>query len=288
MKTAVMTDTNSNLTVEKGEELGIFVLPMPLIVDGIPYLEGEGISAVELCRKLDEGSDAVSSQPSPESLLDMFDMILNDKGYDELVYIPMSSALSSSYETAISFSREYDGRVQVVDNRRISVSQMCSVYDALTLINQGLSAHEIKQKLELDAGRQTIYISLPTVKRLVKTGRITPRGAALASFLNIKPVLHIGNEKIDAFARARGMKMAENIMIEATRRDERTLFKDVPHEKLRMFVANSFYEEGLGEIWRRKVEVEFPSYEVESYVLPASICIHVGANLEGIGIIELE
>lgn len=288
MKTAVMTDTNSNLTVSKGSEEGIFVLPMPLLIEGKSYLEGEDITPEEVCRKIDQGVEVVTSQPSPEVLIDMFDMILGEKGYDELVYIPMSSALSSSYETAVSFAREYDGRVQVVDNRRISVSQMCSCLDAVKYVRMGLSAAEIKQRLERDAGRQAIYITLPTVKRLVRTGRITSRGAALAGILNIKPILFIGNQKIDAFARARGMKMAETIMIDAIKKVWKTLFDGVPIQRLRMFVANSYYEEEPREVWRAKVQALFPQFAVQSYVLPASICVHVGSNLEGIGMIEVQ
>lgn len=251
-------------------------------------MEGEDITPEEVLGKLEEGEDVASSQPSPESLINMFDMILNEKGYDELVYIPMSSTLSGSYDMASSFARLYDGKVQVVDNRRISVSLMCSVFDAVTLTERGYNARQIKKKLEDEASNQSIYITLPTVRRLVKTGRITPKGAALAGLLHIKPILSIANGKIDAFSRTRGMKMAENIMIDAIKKDKLVHFKEVSLKKLRLFVANTYIHEGPGELWRKKVLGRFPEFDkVESFILPASICVHVGANLEGIGIVEV-
>lgn len=283
VKTAIMTDTNSGFTVEDGQKLGIYVLPMPITLKDKSYLEGVGLSLEDFYRELENGSEAYSSQPSPADFIGLWDKCLSE-GFDEIVYIPMSSGLSSSCSTAMSFAEDYDGRVQVVDNHRISLSLMDSVCDAVKLRDMGLDAKAIKERLEKNAYEQSIYVTVDSLKRLIKSGRVTAAGAAIATALNLKPVLQIQGEKLDAFAKVRGMKKAERLMIESIEKDIETRFSDIPREKLSIRTAGSFIEKTDAEAWTGQVQQAFPEFDIIYSPLSASICCHVGANAIGIAV----
>lgn len=208
MKIAIATDTNSSMTQKQADEHGIYLLPMPVIIDGETYLEGLNIDNAQLYNAMKEHRDISSSQPSPGQLIEFWENILKD-GYDQIVYIPMSSGLSNSCHNAIQFSMDYDGKIQVVDNHRISLTQEASVLSALLLAQQGLTAEEIKNYLEERAYQASIYITVDSMEYLKKGGRVTPAAAAFASVLNLKPILTIQGDKLDTYAKARGMKQAE-------------------------------------------------------------------------------
>ncbi len=278
-----MTDTNSGISVEQGEKLGIFVLPMPIIVEGRTFLEGEGLNAEEYYTYLEEDKDSSTSQPSPESFINRWEKIFS-LGYDEIVYIPMSGGLSGSYATAASFAEEYKGRVQVVNNYRISVTLMDSVLDAKELAAKGLNSIEIKEILEKTAYDQSIYITVTTLKRLIKSGRVTAAGAAVATALSIKPILQTKGEKLDAFAKARSLKKAASIMIDALKNDIKTKFKNIPVDELRVRVAGTLTNRNEIDRWRQEVQTAFPEFEIEYFALPCSIASHLGANAIGIAI----
>ena len=201
-KLAIITDSNSGITQRRGKELGIFVLPMPFFIDGQLFLEDITLTQEQFYERLGADSDISTSQPSPGDVMELWEKILRD--YDEIVHIPMSSGLSSSCATAMSIADEYDGRVQVVNNQRISVTQEQSVYDAMKLRDEGKSAKEIKEILEKEKFLSSIYITVDTLKYLKKGGRVTPAAAANGTVLNLKPVLQIQGEKLDAFAKVRG------------------------------------------------------------------------------------
>jgi len=287
MKVAITTDTNSGLTRETLQEPGIYLLPMPVIVDGQMYLEGVDITHQQLYEAMKQHKDISSSQPSPGQLTELWDGILQD-GYDEIVYIPMSSGLSNSCHTAIQFSADYDGRVHVVDNHRISVTQMESVYSAYRLAQRGHSAAEIKDCLEQRAYDASIYISVDSVEYLKKGGRITPAVAAFAAILHLKPVMTIQGGKLDTYAKARGMRQAEVKMIEGVKQDRTTRFADVPDDQLRVATAGTFESEELAQRWREAMQAEFPSIPVSYTPLPCSIACHVGMNAAGTGIMKKE
>ena len=209
-----------------------------------------------------------------------------DRGYDELVYIPMSSGLSNSCCNAIQMAREYAGRVQVVDNHRISLAQEASVLSACKLAEQGRSAAEIKSFLEERAYDASIYISVDSMEYLKKGGRITPAAAAFASVLNVKPVLTIQGDKLDIYAKVRGMRQAKLKMIEAIRHDRNTRFAGVPDEQLRVETAGTFCSEEDARQWRELVQSEFPTIPVSYVQLPCSIACHVGLNAAGTGVLK--
>ena len=201
-KIAIMTDSNSGITQEKGKELGICVLPMPFFINEKLYFEDITLTQEEFYKYLEEDADISTSQPSPGDVMERWDQLLEE--YDEVVHIPMSSGLSGSCETAMTLAQDYDGKVQVVNNQRISVTQEQSVYDAILLRDAGKDAAQIKEILEAEKFESTIYITVDTLKYLKKGGRITPAAAALGTVLNLKPVLQIQGEKLDAFAKVRG------------------------------------------------------------------------------------
>lgn len=283
MRTAVMTDTNSGITLEEGSSNGIYVLPMPVMIDGKDYTEELTLSNEEIYRALNEGKDIVSSQPSPGALTEMWEKIFAD-GYDELVYIPMSSGLSGSCNTAKALAVEYGGRVVVIDNHRISITLLDSVYDAKYMAEQGRSAEEIKTSLEDDSYRNDIYITLQSLKRITKTGRITAAGAAIATVLNLKPILKIQGGKLDAFARARGMAAAEEKMLEAVRADLSGKYAGIPKEHISIGAAGTMETAEAVERWVGIVRSEFSGYKVTYRPLACSIASHVGTNTQGVAI----
>lgn len=287
MKIAIATDTNSSITQKQADEHGIHLLPMPVIIDGETYLEGLNINNAQLYNAMKEHRDISSSQPSPGQLTEFWENILKD-GYDQIVYIPMSSGLSNSCHNAIQFSRDYDGKIQVVDNHRISLTQEASVLSALLLAQQGLTAEEIKNYLEERAYQASIYITVDSMEYLKKGGRVTPAAAAFASVLNLKPILTIQGDKLDTYAKARGMKQAEEKMIEAIKQDRLTRFADVPDHQLRIETAGTFENEEKSEQWRQLVQSAFPSIPVSYVDLPCSIACHVGINAAGTAIMRRE
>lgn len=287
MKIAISTDTNSGVSQEEAKKMGIYVLPMPVLIEDQVYLEGTDIRNDQLYEAMRQHKNLSTSQPSPGQLLELWDGILRD-GFDELVYIPMSSGLSGSCQNAMQFASEYDGCVQVVDNHRISVTQRESVYSAVQLVQSGYSAKEIKAFLEVRAFDASIYISVDSMDYLKKGGRITPAVAAFATVLNLKPVLTIQGDKLDTYAKARGMKQAEQKMIEAVKTDRTTRFADVPDSHLQIGVAGTLESEEQAQRWFQCVENEFPGMTLPYVHLPCSIACHVGMNAVGIGIIKKE
>ncbi len=276
-----MTDTNSGITVKEGNENGIFVLPMPVIVDGQEFLEGETITNEDLYDALINDKDVMTAQPLLKDLLEFWDNILED-GYDEIVYIPMSSGLSGSCHTAAQFAEEYDGKVQVVDNHRISVTLRDSVYDAKKLVAKGKNAKEIKEALEANAFNSSIYITVQSLKYLKKSGRVTPTAALIATAINIKPVLTIQGEKLDAYAKVRGMKAAYNKMIEAAKQDLTERFADYPKERLSLCVSGTFTKTEERDEWLNRVKETFPDHEVYYAPLSCSIACHVSVDTAGV------
>ena len=277
MKIAIATDTNSGITAMEGEKLGVFVLAMPVNLDETIHYEGIDITSEQLYDAMRQHRDVSTSQPSPGQLMELWDGILA-KGYDEIVYIPMSSGLSGSCQSAALFAQDYDGRVQVVDNHRISITQKESVISALRLVEQGYDAGHIRDFLEKHAYDASIYITVDSMEYLKKGGRVTPAAATLATVLNLKPVLTIQGDKLDAFAKVRGMKLAESKMIEAIHQDRAERFKDVPESRLLIETAGTLENGELAEHWRQQVQAEFPFAKVSYANLPCSIACHVGMN----------
>ena len=277
MKIAIATDTNSGITAMEGEKLGVFVLAMPVNLEETIHYEGIDITSEQLYDAMRQHREVSTSQPSPGQLMELWDGILA-KGYDEIVYIPMSSGLSGSCQSAALFAQDYDGRVQVVDNHRISVTQKESVISALRLVEQGYDAGQIRDFLEKHAYDASIYITVDSMEYLKKGGRVTPAAATLATVLNLKPVLTIQGDKLDAFAKVRGMKLAESKMIEAIHQDRAERFKDVPESRLLIETAGTLENGELAEHWRQQVQAEFPFAKVSYANLPCSIACHLGMN----------
>ena len=277
MKIAIATDTNSGITALEGEKLGVYVLAMPVNLEETIHYEGLDITSEQLYDAMRQHREVSTSQPSPGQLMELWDGILA-KGYDEIVYIPMSSGLSGSCQSAALFARDYDGKVQVVDNHRISVTQRESVISALRLAEQGYDAGQIREFLEKHAYDASIYITVDSMEYLKKGGRVTPAAATLATVLNLKPVLTIQGDKLDAFAKVRGMKLAESKMIDALHQDRAERFKDVPESRLLIETAGTLENEELAESWRQQVQAEFPFAKVSYANLPCSIACHVGMN----------
>lgn len=271
---AVITDSNSGINFEDAKELGIKVLPMPFLIDGKTYFEEISLSQEEFFEKLENDVDISTSQPSPESVMKIWDEALEEA--DEVVYIPMSSGLSSSCHTALMLADNYDGKVQVVDNQRISVTQRQSVLDAMELAKRGLTAVQIKEKLEKVKFESSIYIMLDTLKYLKKGGRITPAAAAVGSALRLKPVLTIQGEKLDAYAIAKTKKQGVKKMLAAIEDDINKRFGGTDHmENIHMEIAHTKNPEAAEDLKQQIIE-KFGVTEVDLYPLSLSIACHIG------------
>ena len=271
-KTAIVTDSNSGITQRRGRELGIYVLPMPFFIDGELFLEDISLTQEQFYERLGADSEISTSQPSPGDVMELWEKLLRE--YDEIVHIPMSSGLSSSCETALAIAAEYDGRIQVVNNQRISVTQEQSVYDALALRDRGMSAREIREALEREKFQSSIYITVDTLKYLKKGGRITPAAAAVGTVLNLKPVLQIQGEKLDALAKVRGWKAAKKAMLNAVERDLAERFADVKDDMILGMAYTCSREEA--QTWKKEIRERFPGYEMLEGPLSLSVACHIG------------
>lgn len=274
-KVAVMTDSNSGITQNEAKETGITVLPMPFIIDGKTYYEDISLTQEEFYEKLAQNADVSTSQPSVEDVLKCWDKALEDA--DELVYIPMSSGLSGSCSTAQMLSRDYDGKVQVVDNQRISVTQRQSAMDAMELAGRGMNAAQIKELLEQEKLQSSIYIMLDTLTYLKKGGRITPAAAALGTALRLKPVLQIQGEKLDAFTIARTKKQGVAKMINAMETDIKERFGGLDNiDNIHIEVAHTANEEAAREFVEELRKHFGVKEEIICDPLSLSVSCHIG------------
>ena len=275
---AIVTDSNSGISQAEGKELGIYVIPMPFLVDGKLYFEDVDMNKEQFYHFLENDSDLSTSQPSPGDVMDLWDKLL--KEYDEIVHIPMSSGLSASCSTAMGLARDYDGKVQVVDNQRISVTMQQSVMDAKHLVAAGKSAAQIKEILEKEALESSIYLMVDTLKYLKKGGRITPSAALLGSALNLKPILQIQGDKLDAYKKVRGVKAAKKNMLEAMKKDVEGRFSDyVTKGQLKLHVAYTTDEETARQ-WKEEVQSVFPNIAISRMdPLSFSVTCHTGPGV---------
>lgn len=272
-KIAVVTDSNSGITQKQAKEYGVNVLPMPFFIDGETYFEDIDLTQEQFYQKLEGKADISTSMPAVGTITDLWDELL--KEYDEILHIPMSSGLSSSCETAMMLSQEYDGKVQVVNNQRISVTQKQSVLDAMKLAEQGKNAAEIREYLEKVKYESSIYIMVDTLYYLKKGGRITPAAAALGTLLKLKPVLQIQGEKLDAYAKARTVKQARNIMIDAIKNDFASRFGDETGSNMHIFIAYTKDRETALD-FKDQLEGAFPGQEIDVDPLSLSVACHIG------------
>lgn len=275
-KIAIMTDSNSGITQKEAEVLRIRVLPMPFLIDGETFFEEISLTQEQFYERLAQDVDISTSQPSPEDVTKAWEELLEEN--ESIVYIPMSSGLSGSCQTAIMLADDYEGKVQVVDNQGISVTQRQSVLDAIELAKEGKTAVQIKEILEANKFESSIYIMLDTLKYLKKGGRITPAAAALGSALRLKPVLQIQGEKLDAFSIARTKKQGVSKMLAAIEEDIKTRFGGLDNmENIHMEVAHTVNEEAALELVEM-IKERFGVETVDMYPLSLSISCHIGAG----------
>ena len=272
-KIAIVSDSNSGIGAELAKELGVNIIPMPFFIDNETYYEGIDLTQEQFYEKLKGGCDISTSMPSVASVTDLWNELLQE--YDEIVHIPMSSGLSSSCDTATMLAQDYEGRVQVVNNQRISVTQRQSVIDAKMLAEKGKNASEIKEILEHEKLESSIYIMVDTLSYLKKGGRITPAAAALGTLLKLKPVLQIQGEKLDAFAKARTVKQAKSMMIDALKNDFVNRFQDPEGKNMHLEMAYT-YDKEAAEAFIAEVQEAFPGCEIVMDPLSLSVSCHIG------------
>lgn len=272
-KVAVMTDSNSGITQSQAKELGITVVPMPFYIDGKLYYEDIDLTQEDFYRMLEKGGDISTSMPAVGDLIDRWEALLKD--YDEIVYIPMSSGLSSSCATAKALAQDYEGKVFVVDNQRISVTMKQTVFEAMKMAEHGKTAAEIRDILEATKFESTIYIMVDTLTYLKKGGRITPAAAALGTLLKLKPVLQIRGEKLDAFAKARTIKQAKQIMLDAIKTDMDQVLHDPDGKHTKIAMAHTHNEEAIMQ-FKEQAQAIWPDHDIMVDPLSLSVSCHIG------------
>lgn len=276
-KTAIVTDTNSGISIRQAEEMGIHLILMPFFIDGVTYLEERDISARDFFDRMREGAEVSTSQPAPEVITSLWEELLET--HDSILHFPMTSGLSGSCQTAKALAAEYGGRVVVVDDHRISVTLMQSICNAQVLLSAGRTAAEVRDILEAEKDASSIYIAVNTLEYLKRSGRVTAAGAAMAAVLHIKPVLQIQGGLLDAYKKVRGMAKAKLALLDA-------LHSDLSHrfagERMRIFSGYSGGDPELGLAWQKVVQAEFPDYQVDLISLPLSICCHTGEGALGV------
>lgn len=277
-KVAIMTDTNSGITPSEAEKLGIELMSMPVFIDNTEYFEYININQDFFFERMAAGAQISTSQPSPGMMIEMWDRIL--KNHDTVVYIPMSSGLSGTVATAKGLAAEYEGRVFVVDNKRISVTLYESVLDALYLRDNGKTAKEISDFIEQEGKHSSIYVTVNTLEYLKRSGRVTAAGAAIGTVLGIKPVLTIQGGKLDAYKKVRGIRAAAEALLDGISED---LKKRFCGENIHIRAAYSGGAQ-VRELWEQDIKKRFPDYSIEMDVLPISISCHVGPGALGIGV----
>ena len=283
MKTAVLIDSNAGIKKDEAKELGIYLVSTPIIIDGEVYFEEENLTQEQFYEALMSDKDITSSMPSPGDVMDMWDELL--KEYDEVAYIPLSSGLSNSCHAAIQLSDEYDGKVQVVDDHRISVTMRQSALDAKWMADNGKSAKEIKEALEQNAYNSAIYLTVEDLKYLKKGGRVTPAAAALGAVLNIKPVLATKGGKFDAVEKVRGMKKSIAKLLDYTEQTLDKLIEKNNVSQIRIGVAGTFLNQEDADNWYNMLKDRFVDIEnIEYDPLSLVVAVHTGPNAAGIGI----
>lgn len=280
-KIAVLTDSNSGLSKEEADRYGIHILPMTFFVDGKECVEGVSLSEEEFFKCMKQGYTVSTTQPSLASLSELWEKLLET--YDKVIHIPMSKALSGGYSAAVMFSADYEGRVLVVDSRRISVTQASAAIEAAKLVRDGLTAEEIRTKLEDMALDASIYITVETLEYLKRGGRIRSAAALAGEILNIKPVIQIKGGLLEPYCKVRGRRKAKKEMEDAILRDGKALIEKFGEEKLELYIAHADAEEEAEE-WVQKVESLFPGKKAKLAKLPMSICCHVGPGTIGVGV----
>jgi len=279
----VMTDSNSGMSKEEAAKYGVVVLPMSFIINGKIYYEGVDITHEEFFEMLAQGAEPFTSQPAPGEVIDLWNEYL--KKYDEIIYIPMSSGLSKSYETACMLAQDYEGKVQVLDSKRISVPQKQLVMDAVALVKQGMSAKEVREELEKEALRFTIYITVDTLKYLKRGGRITAAAAVFGTMLNVKPVLVVKGEKLDAYEKVRGMKAGRRAMIAAIRKEiEENFQEELKNGELCIHMAHSSLNAKEVAEWKEQIIEAFPELPLHTDMLTLSLSCHIGPGGLGIAV----
>ncbi len=279
-KTAIVTDSNSGITQKEAAEKGIYVIPMPFMISGKTFLEGKDLTKEQFYEKLQAGEEVSTSMPSAGDILDLWKKLLEE--YEELVYFPMSSGLSSSYETAVMLSQEFNGKVQVVDSGRISVPLKQMVYDAGVLAKKGMDAAQIREKMNQAALDSVVYIMVDTLKYLKKGGRITPAVAAIGSLLKIKPVMKIQGGKLDIYKKTRTLKSAQELMFDALKKEYQQNW-GCSQDEVYFEVAYSGVDDTEAKKWKKQLEELYPEYPVIMDPLTLSVGCHVGPGALGVG-----
>ena len=269
-KIAIVTDSNSGITQAQGKELGIHVIPMPFYINEELFFEDITLTQDEFYQKLAEDAEISTSQPSPADVIDLWEEPLKD--YDEIIHIPMSSSLSSSCETAMMLAKEFEGKVHVIDNQRISITMRQSVLDAIEMVEMGLNASQIEEVLMKEKLEAAIYITVDTLKYLKKGGRVTPAAAALGTVLNLKPVLQIQGGKLDSYAKVRGMKAAKKSMIEAMKNELEGRFAG---KQMHLQIAHTCSDD-VAQKWKGELEAAFPGFDIHVGRLSLSVSCHIG------------
>lgn len=283
-KIAVVTDSHSSISPAEASMLGVHVLPMPFEVDGQDYFEGVNLTRQQFFGYQRAGAQIGTSQPAPADVMELWDKLL--KEYESILYMPISSSLSNSCQTATALAEEepYAGRVFVVDNGRVASPLHRSILDALELVDKGLSAAECKAALEAAKNDVVIYVAVETLEYLKRGGRISSTTAAVGTMLNIKPILHLTTGKLESYKKARGMNKACEAMLEAIRSDLAIRFQEAHARGDVFLLAAGSADAATTAKWLRQIEAAFPGMPILYDDLSMGVSCHTGEGALGVGL----
>ena len=282
-RVGIVTDSHGGISLAEAEKLGVKVVPMPFYFGDDCYYEGVSISREDFFERLNNGENVSTSQPSPEAVMEAWREALIE--YEKVLYMPISSGLSGSCNTArmLATEEEFEGKVFVVDNGRVATPMHRSILDALELVEEGFSAQEVQLMLEAAGNKMSIYIAVETLEYLKKGGRITPATAAIGNVLNIKPILKLNTGVLESYKKTRGMKKARQEMLAAMKHDFEVTFKDFADKNEIYLMAASSADETTTQEWVDEIKAYFPGMEVLCDDLSLGICCHTGEGALGIG-----
>ena len=282
-RVGIVTDSHGGISMAEAQQLGVKVVPMPFYFVDDCYYEGVSISREEFFERLNNGESVSTSQPSPEAVMEAWREALTE--YEKVLYMPISSGLSGSCNTArmLAMEEEFEGKVFVVDNGRVATPMHRSILDALELIEEGFTAQEVQLMLETAGNKMSIYIAVETLEHLKKGGRITPATAAIGTVLNIKPILKLNTGVLETYRKSRGMKKARQEMLEAMKHDFEVTFKDYADNNEIYLMAASSADDITTKEWVEEIKAYFPGMEVLCDDLSLGICCHTGEGALGIG-----
>jgi DegV family protein with EDD domain len=212
-RTAIVTDSTADIPVEQARAWGVTVIPLAVNFGMQQYRDGIDIHSDEFYRMLDGANPLpTTSQPSPTEFKQIYEQLLED--HDSIISIHLSAGLSGTLSSAEAAKEMMEGEIHLIDSRSISLGIGTLVAEAVELVQQGLRAAEVAEKLQVARNRVEVLFTLDTLEYLHKGGRIGRVQAIMGSLLNIKPIVRVVDGIYVPAGKARRQDQALKAMVD--------------------------------------------------------------------------